>query len=173
MKIFASGELELLQMISERDTGQCVSKDAEPEGVGHRVVCQRMSPWKWWIVRSHIDWRGKRVSAKTLDPEGGGAGLWDLTLIGEGNECQRGRWDPKGSGLGDLTSIGEGNERQRRRWALKGVNCEISHRLERGTSASEDIGTRRGVDCEIPRRFERGTKHSSQECRNFSLVEVF
>ena len=43
----ASGGFELLQMISERDTGQCVSEDAgSPKG---------------WIVRSHISWRGERA----------------------------------------------------------------------------------------------------------------
>ena len=41
-----SGELELLQMTLEPDNKHCASKDDElPRG---------------WIVRSHIDWRGKR-----------------------------------------------------------------------------------------------------------------
>ena len=54
------------------DTRRCASEDADPE----------------WIVRSHIDWREERVSARTPDPEGRYAGvLWDLILIGEENEC--------------------------------------------------------------------------------------
>ena len=35
-------------------------------------------------MRSHIDWRGKRVSARTLASMGDG--LLDLISIGEGNE---------------------------------------------------------------------------------------
>ena len=37
-----------------------------------------------WIVRSHIDWREERVSARTLVLKGGG--LWDPTLVGERTE---------------------------------------------------------------------------------------
>ena len=44
--ISASGELELLQMVSELDTGQCASEDAGPP--------------RGWIVRSHIGWRGEQ-----------------------------------------------------------------------------------------------------------------
>ena len=29
-----------------------------------------MGPEGGWIVRSHIDWRGERVSERTLGPEG-------------------------------------------------------------------------------------------------------
>ena len=36
--------------------------------------------------------------------------LWYPISIGEGNECQRGRWAPKGGGLWDPTSVGEENE---------------------------------------------------------------
>ena len=41
--ISASGDLELLQMVSEPDTKQCANKDARPP--------------RRWIVRSHISWR--------------------------------------------------------------------------------------------------------------------
>ena len=41
-------------------------------------------------------------------------------LIGEGNECQQGRWALKGGGLVGLMLIGEGNECQPGRWAPKG-----------------------------------------------------
>ena len=41
MTISASGRLELLQMVSEPDTGQCASEDASPP------------------VRSHVSWRGE------------------------------------------------------------------------------------------------------------------
>ena len=34
--------------------------------IGHEI------PLRWWIMRSHNDWRGERVSARTLAPEGGG-----------------------------------------------------------------------------------------------------
>ena len=44
--ISASGELGLLQMVSEPNTGQCASEDA-----GHP---------RGWIVRSHIGWRGEQ-----------------------------------------------------------------------------------------------------------------
>ena len=43
---------------------------------------------------------------------------------------------PERGGLGGPTSIGEGNECQRGRWALKRVDCEISHRLGRRTKHS-------------------------------------
>ena len=36
--------------------------------------------------------------------------LGGLTSIGEGNECQREQWTPKGGGLGDPISVGEENE---------------------------------------------------------------
>ena len=39
--IFVSGGLGLLQMLLELDTGQCVSKDNELEGGGHRAVYQQ------------------------------------------------------------------------------------------------------------------------------------
>ena len=65
-------------MVSESDTGQCVSKDAEPrrgvdngqcatEDAEHRrgwtaggVPKRTLSPEGGWIVRSHIGWRGER-----------------------------------------------------------------------------------------------------------------
>ena len=50
--------------------------------------------------------------------------------------CQQGRYGPKGGGLGGLPSIGEGNECQRGDWAPKGVDCEIPHRLGRRTKHS-------------------------------------
>ena len=75
MTIPASGGSGSLQMVSESDTRRCVnlltvlrrrvdtrwcaSKDAGPK-----------EGWIWG--RSHIDWRKKRVSARTLDLEGGG-----------------------------------------------------------------------------------------------------
>ena len=54
--ISSSGGLELLQMVLEPNNGQCASKDAEPR--------------RGWIVRSHIDWKEERVSARTLGLEG-------------------------------------------------------------------------------------------------------
>ena len=44
--IFANGGLGLLQMVSKPDTGLCANED-----IGSR---------RWWIVRSHIGWRGER-----------------------------------------------------------------------------------------------------------------
>ena len=51
---------------------------------------------------------------------------------------------PKGSGLRGPTSIGEGNECQQGRWALKGVDRGVPHRLEKGTSVGKDAGPERG-----------------------------
>ena len=49
--------------------------------------------------------------------------------------CQQGRWPRRGGGgwIGGPTLLGEGNECQRGRWAIKGVDCEIVYRLERRT----------------------------------------
>ena len=69
--ISTSGGLGLLQMVSQPDTGRCVNEEAEPQ--------------KGWTQDS--------VPAKTLGPEGG---LGVPTSIGEGNECQQGRWTPRG-----------------------------------------------------------------------------
>ena len=55
--ISVSGRLELLQMVSEPDTGRCANENARPR--------------KGWIVRSHIDWREERVSTRMLGLEGG------------------------------------------------------------------------------------------------------
>ena len=49
--ISASGEIGLLRMVSEADSGWCASEDAGP---------QRGWIVRSHIVRSHIDWRGKR-----------------------------------------------------------------------------------------------------------------
>ena len=43
---------------------------------------------------------------------------------------------PEGGWIDGPTLIGEGNEYQRGHWALKGVDCEISHRLGRRTKHS-------------------------------------
>ena len=58
--ISASGGLELLQRVSELDTEQCVSEEAEPRRGGG------------WIGESNIDWRRERVPARTLGLERGG-----------------------------------------------------------------------------------------------------
>ena len=66
--ISASDALRLLQMVSEPDTGRCASEEAEPQrGVDT-----------------------KRYARKDAGPPKGG-GLGSSTLIGKGNECQRGR----------------------------------------------------------------------------------
>ena len=54
----------------------------------HWAVCQRgrWAPKGEWIVRSHTDWRGKWVSARTLSPEGDWI-VRDLTSVGEENEA--------------------------------------------------------------------------------------
>ena len=84
--ISANGGLGLLQLVSEPDTGRCASKEAKPQrGSEHEAVCQQR------------------------------------------------RWASKEGGLGGPTSIGEGNECQRGRWTPKGVDCEIPHRLGRRT----------------------------------------
>jgi len=55
---------------------------------------------------------------RTLGLEGGGFG-GGPTLIGERNECQRGRWAPKEVDCENLTLVGEENETP----FIK-VNCE-------------------------------------------------
>ena len=67
-----------------------------------------------WIMRSHIDWKGKRVSARTLGSKL--SEFWDPTLIWKENKCQRGRW------------------------ASNWVNSEIPHWFERETSVSKNAG---------------------------------
>ena len=88
-------------MLSEPNTGRCVSEDAGPrKGVdcenAHKLergtsANENAGPWRGpggvstrmlgheggWIVRSHIDWREERVLARTLSP----------TLVGEENEA--------------------------------------------------------------------------------------
>ena len=66
------------------------------------------------------------MQARRLSPEGSGHEV----------VCQHGCWASKGGGLGGPTLIGEGNECQRGRWTPKGVDCEIPHRLERRTKHS-------------------------------------
>ena len=44
--ISVSSRFELLQMVSEPDTGRCASENVGPQG--------------GWIVRSHISWKGEQ-----------------------------------------------------------------------------------------------------------------
>ena len=87
--ISASGGSEPLQMVSEPDTGRCVSllavprrgvdtrwcasKDAEPQTgvdlgvVPHRLeegknACEDVGPRRGWIVMSHIGWGGEQIT---------------------------------------------------------------------------------------------------------------
>ena len=63
-----------LQIVSEPDTGRCVSLLAVPRrGVDtRRCASKDAGPKGGWIWRrSHIDWRKERVPARTLGPEGG------------------------------------------------------------------------------------------------------
>ena len=53
------------------------------------------------------------------EPEGGG---YEAV-------CSKDTGYRRGVDWGGPTSIGEGNECQRRRWTPKGVDCEIPHRL--------------------------------------------
>ena len=71
--IFASGGLGLLQMLSEPDIGLCASEEAKPRrGVTPgEVLVRTLGPEGGWIRGSHIDWRGERLSVRTLDSEGG------------------------------------------------------------------------------------------------------
>ena len=84
--IYTSGGLELLQMVSESDTRQCVGEEAKPQ--------------RGWTQGS--------VPARTLGPEGGW--IEGFHIIGEGNECQQGRWAPKENGLSDPTLVGRRTE---------------------------------------------------------------
>ena len=52
--ISTSGGFELLQMVSEPNTGRCASVDVGPP--------------RGWIVRSHVGWRGERsISYKGVE----------------------------------------------------------------------------------------------------------
>ena len=52
--IYANGKLELLQMVSELDTGWYASED--------------VGPLRRWIVRSHICWKGEQnISNKGVE----------------------------------------------------------------------------------------------------------
>ena len=75
-------------MVSELDTRWCACEKAKP---------------RRGVIRGG-------VLGRTLGPKGGVLGLGGPTSIGEGNECQRGRWAPKGGGLWDPTSVEEENE---------------------------------------------------------------
>ena len=56
----------------------------------------------------------------------------------------------KGGGLGDPTSIGEGNECPRGHWAPKGGWIVRSHIDWRGEGVpARTLGSERGVDCEL------------------------
>ena len=81
-------------MVLELDTEQCASEEAEPR----RGVDTRRCTNKDARPRRGVDWGGS-------------------TLIGEGNECQRGCW------------------------ASKGVDCEIPHRLGRRTKHPLGVDT--------------------------------
>ena len=69
MTIFANDGLGLLQMISEPDIERCASEDDRPQRRGTSANKDTRPQRKEWIVRSHIDWRGVRVSVRTLGPE--------------------------------------------------------------------------------------------------------
>ena len=71
-------------MVSEPDTKRCASEEVEPRR----------------------EWTKGGVPARTLSPEGGRLG--GLISIREGNECQRGRWAPKGGGS-HIGWVGEQN----------------------------------------------------------------
>ena len=75
MIIYANGELEPLKIVSELDTGQCVSEGAEPR----RGVDTRQCASKDVGPRRRVDWEGvsyrivKGISAsEDAGPEGGG-----------------------------------------------------------------------------------------------------
>ena len=71
----ASGGLGLLQMISKLDIRRCASEETK--------------------LQRGVDTR--RCASKDAELRRGWIG--GPTLIGEGNECQQGRWAPKGGGL--------------------------------------------------------------------------
>ena len=74
-------------MVSELDTGRCAKEIELRQG-----------------------WTPSGVPARTLGPEEGGLG--SPTSTGEGNECERGRWAPKGGGGWIVRShIGWGGKR--------------------------------------------------------------
>ena len=56
--ISASGELELLQMVLELDTGRCAIQGLSWTQGG--VPTRMLGPEVRWILRSHIDWGGEQ-----------------------------------------------------------------------------------------------------------------
>ena len=61
-------------MVLEPNIEQYGSKDVEPQRQVDTEQCvssKTLSPKRRWIMRSHIDWREKRVRARTLGPEEG------------------------------------------------------------------------------------------------------
>ena len=113
----------------ERETS--VSEDVVPR---NEVDCEMRSHGWRESLRSHIDWRDKRVSARTLGPENG----WIVRSHIDWRE--------------ERVSVRTWDEIP---W-LEG-ELEIPHWLERGTSVSEDIRPRKEVDCKIPHWLERAT----------------
>ena len=105
-------------MVSKPDTEWCVSEDAVPS--------------KWWIVRSHINWREKRSIIRVWKPHTSKHVIKTvrLTTIRNGSK----RTISANSGFGLLRNgikARHGVVCQRGCCALKGVDCEISHQLER------------------------------------------
>ena len=88
---YLAGGLGPLQMASEPDTKRCASEEADPL----RGVDMRRCASKDAKPRRGVDWGCP-------------------TSIGEGNECQQGRWAPKV------------------------VDWGVPHQLKKGTSANKD-----------------------------------
>ena len=57
-KISVSGGPELLQMVSEPDTGRCVNEEVEPRKGWIRggMSARTLGPERGWIMISHIGW---------------------------------------------------------------------------------------------------------------------
>ena len=89
--ISASGGLGLLQILSEPCTRRGASEEAEPR----RGWTQGGMPAR--TLSPKREWTRDGVPTRTLSPKGGGLGRSHINW--RGNECQRGRWVPKGDRL--------------------------------------------------------------------------
>ena len=79
-------------MVSELDTGRCVSDEAKHRRGWTRegVPARTLGLERGWIGGSHIDWRRERVPARTLGPEDGWIVRSHIGWRGERNTLYKG-----------------------------------------------------------------------------------
>ena len=141
-------------------------------------------PQRRWIVRSHVNWRGERVSERTLTLKGGGfeiprrldrgtsvredVGPWrEVDLISQidwiGEQVPARTLGPKGKWIWYPRSIGEGNECQRGRSALKGGGVWDPTSIEEGNECQRERWAPKGGGLWDPKSIEEGNE-CQREC---------